>query len=92
MGINGKAVLFYARPFGNATPKPKAKKAINKPSEQIVELVEGLRGLGLTTVTVKEVEPALKKCFPNGTTGAAEGAVLRAVFLHVKCQDSHGNV
>jgi hypothetical protein len=95
-GINNKAVLFYARPFGNATakPKPKAKaaKPSNKPSEQVVELVEGLRCLGLTTVTAKEVEPALKNCFPNGTSGVDTGAVLRAVFLQIKHQNSPDNV
>jgi hypothetical protein len=64
----------------------------SKPSEQIVELVEGVRCLGLTTVTVKDIEPALKKCFPNGTSGVEAAAVLRAVFLHLKRQDSHDSV
>jgi hypothetical protein len=97
-GINGKAVLFYARPFGDRTPtlkpkaKPRATKPSNKPSAQIVELVEGVRCLGLTTVTTPQVESAFKKCFPNGTSGADEGAVLRAVFLHIKRQNSDDNV
>jgi hypothetical protein len=92
-GIDGKAVLFYARPFpATIQSKAKAKKPSNKPSGQVIELVEGLRCLGLTTVTGREVEPALKRCFPNGTSGADDGAVLRAVFLHIKRQYSNDNV
>jgi hypothetical protein len=93
-GINGKAVLFYARPFGVAKKKGKgmtnAAKPSNKPSEQVVELVEGLRCLDLTTVTAKEVEQALKKCFPNGTAGTDDGGVLRAVFLQIKASGFAG--
>jgi hypothetical protein len=97
-GIDGKAVLFYARRFGDRTPtaKPRAKTKATKPSKnpngQMVELVEGLRCLGLTTVNAKQVESALKKCFPNGTSGADDGSVLRAVFLCIKRQNSNDNV
>jgi len=93
-GIDGRAVLFYAHRFGDLPPKVKAKptKPTDKPGGQVVELVEGLRCLGLTTVNAKDVELAFKKCFPNGTGGADQGAVLRAVFLHLKRQNSNDNV
>jgi hypothetical protein len=92
-GIDGRAVLFYARRFGTPNPKPAKKKATPvKANGQFNELVEGVRCLGLTTVTTAQVESAVRKCFPNGRGGVDDGAVLRAVFLHIKRQNSPDNV
>jgi hypothetical protein len=92
-GIDGKAVLFYARRFGSPSPKATKKKVTSaKTNGQLNELVEGVRCLGLTTVTTAQVESAFKKSFPNGRNGVDDGAVLRAVFLQIKRQNTEDNV
>jgi hypothetical protein len=92
-GVNGRAVLFYAARVGSVVAKTKlTKKTPMQKSDQFDELVEGLRCLGMTTVSTAQVESALKRCFPNGKNGADDGTVLRAVFLFLKRQDSPGNV
>lgn len=93
-GIDGKAVLFYARRFGTPSPKATATRKVTptKTNGQWNDLIEGVRCLGLTTVTTAQVESAFKKCFPNGRTGKDDGAVLRAVFLQIKRQNSPDNV
>lgn len=47
-------------------------------------LIEGLRSLGLASVTEGHVEDALRACFPNGLGSASEGEVLRALWQHVR--------
>jgi len=92
-GINGKAVLFYAARLGSAVVKTKAKKktpASN--SGQFNELVEGLRCLGLTTVTMPQVDSAVREVYPKGVDGVEAGTVLRAVFLQLRRRDSGENV
>jgi hypothetical protein len=92
-GIDGRAILFYARRFGTTTPKATKKKLTpSKTNGQFTDLVEGLRCLGLTTVTTLQVEVAVRQCFPNGRSGVDDGAVLRAVFLCLKRQNSNDNV
>jgi hypothetical protein len=80
-GLNGRPVLFYARRLG--TPTTKVKTTPPKNSHKHADLIEGLRALGLTTVTVAQVEAALQQTFPNGKW---------RVFLHLKRQDSSDNV
>jgi hypothetical protein len=54
-GINGRAVLFYAARVGSVIVKTKAKpKTPSKSNGQFNELVEGLRCLGLTTLTTPQ--------------------------------------
>jgi hypothetical protein len=89
-GVNGKPVLFYARRLG--TPMTKVKTTPPKHSDKHADLIEGLRALGLTTVTFAQVEAALQQTFPNGKSGVDDEAVLRRVFLHLKRQDSSDNV
>jgi hypothetical protein len=87
-GVNGKPVLFYARRPGLRANTSKPKKATVEKSN----LVEGLKSLGLTTVTAAQVGSALGELFPCGTTGVAEAEVLRSVFLVLRRRDSSGNV
>jgi len=90
-GINGRPVMFYARRFGSsAIPKPK-RTPTAKP-QQHTELIDGLKALGLVTVTAAQVEAALSKCFSSGTGSLDEATVLRTVFLHLKRRDSDDNL
>lgn len=85
VGINGRVVLFYARRVTPVTPaKPSTQRSTSprKPSPHS-GLIEGLKGLGLTTVTEGDVAAALQKLYPSGTAGVGEGEVLRTVFVHM---------
>ena len=89
-GINGQAVLFYARRLPSAmTPaKPKRSKTTPvKPTPKVepnADLLDALQALGLVGVTAKRVTDAVGVIFPNGTVGVEQGEVVRAVFLRLK--------
>ena len=51
---------------------------------EVRALLEGLNALGLTTATAAQVEQVTKELFPTGTKGFDRGAVLKAVFLHLR--------
>jgi hypothetical protein len=89
-GMNGRPVLFYTRRF--TTPMVKTKKTPAPKTNQYGDLSDGLRALGLTTVSAAQVESALRRCMPNGKSGVDDETVLRRVFLHLKRQDSSDNV
>ena len=92
-GIDGKPVLFYARRLGTAPSRPKLPKP--KPEAKqgdVPALVEGLNALGLTTATAAQVQKVTQELYPKGTEGIDQGEVLRAVFLHLKRQNSADNV
>jgi hypothetical protein len=88
-GIDGKPVLFYARRTTNAVRQPNKPK----PSKQCyADLFDGLKGLGLVNVTGVQVDEAVKKLFPLWEPGSDQSGVLRAVFLHLRRQDTKDNV
>ena len=84
-GINGQAVLFYARrlPTGTTPAKPLRVKPTPK-VEPHADLLAALQALGLAGVTVGHVADAVRVIYPHGTTGVAEGEVVRSVFLRLK--------
>lgn len=77
VGVNGEYVIFYERQATSTKPST-TKKADHS------SLLDGLRSLGLSTVTTDQVEAALAACFPKGTSGQDESNVLRTVFRHLK--------
>jgi hypothetical protein len=89
-GINGRPVLFYARRLGAPIAKPKTTPPKN--SHKHADLIEGLRALGLTTVTTAQVETALQQTFQSGRSAVDDETLLRTVFLHLKRQNSSDNV
>ena len=92
-GIDGKPILFYARRLGGAPSRPKAPKPKLEPKgKDVSALVEGLNALGLTTATAAQVQRVTEELYPKGTSGIDQGEVLRAVFLHLKRQNSADNV
>jgi hypothetical protein len=77
-GIDGKPIMFYAR----RTPTMAVpKKRLPRVQNLNVELLEGLRALGLV-VTSAQVEAAIKELFPRATPEPSE--VLRSVFVHLQ--------
>jgi hypothetical protein len=91
VGIDGKAILFYSRRTGGA-PLPKPKKAKPPKDDRHDELLDELKSLGLTTVTVAQVAEAVKELYPHGVDGTNHGEVLRTVFLHLRRRNTGGNV
>ncbi len=81
-GINGKPVMFYSRQINSKPRKTPVKKA-----DKHTDLIDGLKGLGLTIVKSSQVESALKVCFPDGLNDLDEGTVLRSLFLHISRQN-----
>ena len=75
-----QVVLFYAR--RQAAPI-KPKKLSPTPSPH-ADLLDGLRSLGLASVTAADVTATIRELFPQGIAGIDEGEVLRAVFLALK--------
>lgn len=97
-GVNGKRVLFYARPFGAhlaAKPRPlgaqsssarkkrsEPKQTASKPSKLDL-LVEGLKSLGLPNVTAAEASAAIHQVFPIDSQRPSDEEVLLKVFRHL---------
>lgn len=92
-GIDGKPVLFYARRLGTGPvkAKPKKPKAVVQ-GEGVAGLLDGLNALGLTTATGAQLERLVQELYPKGIAGQDQSAVLRAVFLHLRHQNTAGNV
>lgn len=78
VGVNGEYVIFYERQL-TAT---KATEKKGKPDHST--LIDGLKSLGLMSVSDDQIEGALAACFPNGITSQDEPNVLRVVFRHLK--------
>jgi predicted DNA-binding transcriptional regulator AlpA len=80
--VSGEYVIFYDRLPSSTSGDGKKAKA------EISSLLEGLKKLPLHEVTPEQVRQALAVCFPQGTTGHDETAVLTAVFRHLKRSES----
>ncbi len=89
-GIDGRPVLFYCRRPINAPPMRKPKKAVS--DDKYADLLDGLKGLGLVNVTGDQVTKAVKELFPTWEQGTDQSGVLRAVFLHLRRQNTEDNV
>jgi hypothetical protein len=76
--------LFYSprHPLGQQ-PKPVRKPTTSKPEKgKYAELLDGLKALGLESVTVAQVDSVVQTLFPNGVEKLEAGEVIRRVFLH----------
>jgi len=60
-------------------------------TSDFANLIDGLVALGLTTATADQVEAAINAVYPSGINIVDQGEVLRAVFLHLKRQNSADN-
>lgn len=103
-GVNGKRVLFYARPFGAhlaAKPRPLGAQRLSSPRQKKAApkqtaskpskldlLVEGLKALGLPNVTAAEASAAIHQVYPIDSQRPADEDVLVAIFRHLIRQNS----
>lgn len=76
IGCNGAYVLFYEK-----QPRPVGSSRRTEPAN---ELIEGLKSLGLTNITVAQVNAAIAAAFPKGVDGIDEAVVLRTVYRHLR--------
>jgi hypothetical protein len=84
-GVNGRPVLFYSRGLRSTLPsKPAKRKPVQRDEAKHADLIDGLKGLGLTTVTAAQVDAVLVELYPGGTTGLSPADLLRAVFLRLQ--------
>jgi hypothetical protein len=82
IGANGLPVLFNRKPR-KGLPLPR-KKAGEKKADH-ADLLDALKGLGLTT-TAQVVNEAVSALYPNGLTGIEQGDLVRKVFLHLQAK------
>jgi hypothetical protein len=93
LGIDGKAVLFYARRRDDKAQRPKPPKPrLEAQRGDVTGLVDGLNALGLTTATAAQVERVVGELYPQGTEGLDRGEVLKAVFLEIRRRNSGDSV
>ena len=79
VGYDGNYFLFYSR-----VTKPVSPEVPNVRSDNSPEILDGLKALGLTKATSKDVRSALKELYPNGMDGIEGGVILRAVFRYLR--------
>ena len=88
-GIDGRPIMFYARRLPIASPSSRPRKLpVTRKSEDHSELIEALRGLGLTTVSNDQVTAAIKEAFPNGIAAVDQTEIIRTVFVRIKRQNA----
>lgn len=91
-GIDGRPVLFYCRRGGEAVTPRRPKSIKPAKNDQHSEMLDGLKALGLTTVTSDQIGTAIKTLYPKGVTEVDRVGVLRTIFLHLKRQNQSDNV
>ncbi len=90
-GVDGKAILFYARRGGvSSSPIKKPKRA--KPNLAHVAILDAVKALGLASATADQVGSAIKILFPRGVESVAHAEVIRGVFVHLQRQNRTDNV
>lgn len=87
-GVNGKVIIFYARRVATA-PVPKKTKL---KTDNFTDIIDGLKALGLVTVTTAQVAEAVGQLFPRGISTTEEGEVIRVLFVHLHRKNSAENV
>lgn len=87
-GLNNRPILFYARrPSEPRTTEPKTKRSASpKAAPKHGSLIEGLKQLGMASVTTAQVESAITALYPTGQP-TDEGDVLRTIFVHLMRRD-----
>jgi hypothetical protein len=86
IGANGQPVLFNRKAKNARQPRPQRKTEPPTPPQH-TDLLDALKGLGLTT-TNQAVAEALAHLFPTGHADLDQGDVIRKVFLHLQGRKS----
>lgn len=90
-GLNNRPIMFYARrttPVSSGNAEPSRRRSVSpKLTQRHESIIEGLKQLGMSTVTSAQVDAAIKALYPNGQSGD-DGDVLRTIFVHLMRRDS----
>lgn len=89
-GLNNRPILFYARrtPMESRSTEPRTKRSdSSKAAPKHESLLEGLKQLGMMSVTTAQIDAALQQTYPEGQP-SDEGEVLRTIFIHLMRRDS----
>lgn len=87
IGVDGRYVVFYAQ---RCPGRPRRRQTSGRaqttagPTEVASDVLDGLRSLGMASVTPSQVADALRACFPSGHAEIEEGERLRAVWQHLR--------
>ena len=87
IGYNGQPVLFYRsrQQPSNKPGKSYGRKRTGGPvNQEQMELVEGLKAMGLVRVNTRDVEAALKVVCPENVNQTDQGVVLRNIYRYLK--------
>jgi hypothetical protein len=90
-GVDGKAILFYARRGGAPSSPVKRTKKV-KVNVAHVAILEAVKALGLISATAEQVEAAIKVLFPRGVDSVDQAQVIRGIFVHLQRQNRSDNV
>jgi hypothetical protein len=86
VSFDGRICLFYQRrqPSGpGRQPLASRRSSVAAPAPH-AELIEGLRAMGLGSVSDGRIDDGLRICFPNGVGSTSEGEVLRSLWQHLR--------
>lgn len=75
IGVDGQPILFYLK-----TDKPKKESSAKQTSKHVF-LLDALTELGLSGINPKQIEAAIKRLYPMGTSQIAEEELIRAIFI-----------
>ena len=88
--LTGETVLFNEKRCSPPRPAPPVvRRTGRRRAAPQAGLVEGVKSLGIEA-TAAQVEQALASCFPSGTVGHEETAVLRTIYRHLR-RSTSGN-
>jgi hypothetical protein len=84
VGVNGRVVLFYSRRSDARLEKTHKRRSTSHTNHlKHQELIDGLKGLGLSTASDEAVATAMQEMYPKGTANVGEAEVLRTIFVHL---------
>jgi hypothetical protein len=86
-------VLFYRKQQHSLGEKKRLRTRPQEPpvDNAVLDILEGIRALGLTSATSAEVGAAVKSLFPAGVGAKDLGEPIRAVFVYLTRQN-HGKI
>ena len=84
--INGNYVVFYKRDDQARSDRRQHRSRTSSRSNngEHAELVEGLKALGLSNVSGRDVERAMRSLYSDGSTPADSGTLLRELFVFIR--------
>jgi len=86
VGANGELRLFYRPRQRHETDAPLPPPCYDSTtgSGSYRELLVAMKQLGLKGVSTKDIEEAVRSCFPKGLEGQDEGDVIRSCYRFLR--------